>query len=201
MNRTDGDLAGRVAELRRSFDHSFTLPHRTESDPGESLLEIGIGREAFALRLSEISGLFSGRKITPLPSSVAAFMGVVSFRGNILSVYSLQAFFNQPAAEPPSWLVVAAMAPIALAFHRFDGHLQISRENILPRDNGAQAEGSPAGQHSPGHLSGQYSTGSYVRDYARVQPTARPIVHLPAIIGAIRALSQKSSQRGSDEHV
>lgn len=187
MNKTGDDLASRAADLRKAFDHSFTLPHRTDAEPGESLLEIGIGHDAFALRLNEISGLFSERKITPVPSSVAAILGVVSFRGTILPVYSLQAFFNQPPAEPPSWLVIAAMAPIALAFHRFAGHLQIPTKDILPRDDSMQA--------------GNSSTGNYVRDYARVLSATRPIIHLPAVIDAIRAQSRKPSQRGSDEHV
>lgn len=170
MSNTGGQLANHAAELRVAFDQSFTLPHRTDSEKGENLLEVRIGREAFALRLSEISGLFSERKITPVPSPVTALMGVVSFRGAIMPVYNLQGFFTQPLAEPPRWLAIAAGAPIALAFHHFDGHSQVLKKDLLPREE-------------------QQMAGRYVRDFARLQTLACPIVHVPSIIDAIRAQS------------
>jgi purine-binding chemotaxis protein CheW len=173
MSETDGQLASRAVQLRAAFDRSFALPHRTDGEKGEGLLEIRIGREAFALRLTEISGLFSQRKITPIPSPSTALMGVVGFRGNILPVYALHTFFNASLAELPTWLVLVATAPIALAFHRFEGHVQISSDNILPRE-----DSSPAGK--------------YLRDYAQLQSVTRPILHLPTIVDAIRAQSQKS---------
>ena len=156
--------------LRAEFDLSFALPHRPDSIKRESLLAIHIGRDPFALRLAEISGLFSDRKITPIPSPVAALMGVVSFRGAIMPVYNLQAYFDQPQAEQPRWLVIASAASIALAFHRFDGHARISPEDLLPRE-----------EHHRG--------GRFAREFVRLQSLMRPIVHLPTIIDAIRAQS------------
>lgn len=190
MNDTQGHLAGRAAVLRAEFDRSFALPHIVDKARRENLLAIHIGRDAFALRLSEISGMFSDRRITPVPSSVAALIGVVGFRGTILPVYSLQAFFGQPQTEQPRWLVIAAAAPVALAFQHFDGHAQVLPEDLLPRDDHHQAK-------------------RFVRDFARLQglgqqesgqpgpaqqmtvqqTMTRPIAHVPSIVDAIRAQS------------
>jgi purine-binding chemotaxis protein CheW len=119
------------------------------------------------LRLSEIAGLFSDKKITPVPSRVTTLLGIAGFRGTVLPVYDLHAFLGPAMTKPPRWLVVAANAPLALAFEELDGHLQISSKDVLPRERSRQER-------------------QYVHDFAHVQDLVRPILHLPSILDAIR---------------
>ena len=50
----------RATQLRRDFDRSFADPPPAEIAVAEDLLAIRLGTLDFALRLSEIAGLFAG---------------------------------------------------------------------------------------------------------------------------------------------
>ncbi len=159
-------LSNRAAELRLAFDRSFAAPPQADAAPQEDLLGIRLSGQCYAIRLSEITGLFADKAITRVPSEVPTLLGIAGFRGAILPVYGLDALLGHAVADAPRWLVVASGASIAFAFEGFDGHLRISRENILERD--CQEAGS-----------------KFVRDFARSGGIARPIVHLPSILDVI----------------
>ena len=165
---TDGSamLANRAAELRSAFDRSFAKEQRLDGESTEDLLAIRLGQEPYAMRLSEIAGLFADKKITLVPRDDPALLGIAGFRGAIVPVYDLRALLGQPTAIAARMLVLAASLPVAFAFDVSDGHLRIPRNAIAPR-----GIGDPANR--------------YVREIAHADDELRSIVHLGAVIEAI----------------
>ena len=109
-----------------AFDRAFAAPLRADAAAKHDLLAIRVGARTLRHALSEIAGLFADRKITRVPGSNAALLGIAGFRGAIVPVYSLPdaaRAFRQRSA--PRWLVIAAAAPVALAFDAFEGHLRV----------------------------------------------------------------------------
>jgi chemotaxis signal transduction protein len=161
-----GSLATRAADLRLAFDRSFAEPPRAKTEAPVDLLAIYLGAQAFALRLSEITGLFAGKAITRVPGGAAALLGIASFRGTILPVYDLQNLLGRGVAAKPRWLAVAAAAPAAFAFETFAGQLRAAPDSILR----AQIHGEER---------------SCTRDVAQLDGRAYPLIHLPAVLDAI----------------
>jgi chemotaxis signal transduction protein len=127
-----GLVGDRLAALRRDFDRSFTEPVRRHDVEHAGLLAIRAGGRPYALRLSQTSGLYPDRPVTPLPGPLPALLGVAGFGGGIVPVYDLAALLGHPVPERPRWLVLAAGAPpLALAFHELDGHLQVPADSIV----------------------------------------------------------------------
>jgi purine-binding chemotaxis protein CheW len=119
-------LGERAVELRLAFDRGFAAPLRIEAAATQDLLAIRVSAEPYAIRLSEITGLFVDRKFTRVPGGNAALLGVAGFRGALVPVYSLR---------------IAAAAPVALAFEGFEGHLRAAGDAILPRQSPAKMRG------------------------------------------------------------
>lgn len=176
MSDMPAHLADRAAALRHAFDQSFAESVRIDTTPTEDLLAIHVGPEACALRLSEIAGLFAGKKITRVPGRTAALLGIAGFRGAIVPVYDLPALLGHPMAGTPRWLVVASAAPVALAFAALDGHLRVSRDAIVPCD---------AGERAPRH----------VGDAVRMQDGVRSIVRLSSVLDAIARQGSEAGPR------
>jgi chemotaxis signal transduction protein len=140
-------MAQRAAELRREFDRSFA-----ESFVGKSashdLLAIRLDEQHFALRLSDIGGLFIDKKITPVPGAGGFLLGIAGFRGVIAPVYDLQRLLGCPAVRNPRWLVMAAAASVGFAFAAFDGQLRVPASAMTPRQQEhAQSLTSSVVQH------------------------------------------------------
>lgn len=166
MTDTTSGIAERAAQLRSVFDRAFAVPVRADATVHQDLLAIRAGAEPCAIRLSEVAGLFIDRRITPIPGSNAALLGIAGFRGAILPVYSLRTLLGHPGTNPQRWLVIAATAPIALAFDLFEGHLRVAAEAILPQQSTAQTRG-----HAP--------------EFVRGADVVRPVLHLASIIAAL----------------
>jgi purine-binding chemotaxis protein CheW len=167
MIDTPSGVTARAAGLRHDFDRAFAEPIRFDTRSTEDLLAVRIGPQAYAIRLSEISGLFADKKITPVPGSHAALRGIAGFRGAIVPVYDLQTLLGHANAQTPRWLVIAACAPIALAFEAFEGQLRVTRDAILPQPPRSEIR-------------------SYVREFVRTQNFVGPIMHLPSVLEAIK---------------
>src|SRR5579871_6103844 len=159
MNDMPKTSLTRAEEMRLAFDHGFAAPPRVDSVAKENLLAIRVGATAYALRLSEIGGVFSDKKITRVPTSHAALLGIASLRGAVMPVYDLHLLLGFPAAGAARWLVTTSAAPVALAFDVFEGHLQIPRSEIVPPNAG---EG----------------TRNHVREFMRAAGDLRAIVAL-----------------------
>jgi chemotaxis signal transduction protein len=123
-------MARRAVELRRAFDGSFAEPLSAEKSANQDLLAIRLNEQHFALRLSDIAGLFADKKITPVPGASGFLLGIAGFRGVIAPVYDLQGLLGCPPGRGPRWLVMAASASLAFAFAAFDGQLRVPASAI-----------------------------------------------------------------------
>jgi chemotaxis signal transduction protein len=166
MSDARQDLARRAADLREAFDRGFAQERRPDLTVMQSLLAFNLGGEPYAMRLTEIGNVVSGRKITPVPDAAASLLGFAGLRGAITPVYDLHVLLGRPPCETPRWLALAAAAPVMLAFETFDGHLRVTPDAILPREGGERAD-------------------RLVREVVMVDGAARSIVHLPSVIDAI----------------
>jgi chemotaxis signal transduction protein len=167
MSETLSGITTRAAELRLAFDAAFAEPIRLDTTLKEDLLAVRVGTQAFAIRLSEISGLFADKKITPVPGGHAALRGIAGFRGAIVPVYDLQILLGHSGTSTPRWLVIATAAPVALAFETFEGQLRVSRDAILPQAS-------------------RRNVRSYAREFVGTQNFVGPIMHLPSLLDAIK---------------
>jgi chemotaxis signal transduction protein len=165
------DVAERRAQLREDFDRSFTEPARQHDAEYAELLAIRAGGRAYALRLSQASGVHSDRPVTPLPGPQPALLGVAGFSGAIVPVYDLSALLGHAVPERPRWLVLAAGRPaLALAFHGLDGHVRIPVSIIVREADG------PSGR-------------DILRGMAPLHGGTRPIVDLPAARAVVHQLT------------
>lgn len=172
MSDSPSQLAERATELRSTFDRSFAEPAHAVTAAGHDLLAIRVGAEPYAVRLPEIAGLYVDRPITRVPGSDASLLGIAGFRGAIMPVYSLSALLGQAAARQTSrWLVIAASAPVALAFDLFESHLRVPTDAVLPR----QAHGQMR---------------SYAPNFVRSSDVVRPVLDLASVIAALEASEQ-----------
>jgi chemotaxis signal transduction protein len=168
MSAPQPGVTGRAAELRLAFDRAYAAPARPDKALTEDLLAVRVGTQAFAIRLSEISGLFADKTTTPVPGGHAALRGIAGFRGVIVPVYDLQSLLGSSCSPTARWLVIAVAAPVALAFETLERQLRVSRDAILPQPASAQAH-------------------SHAREFVRTADFVGPIMHLPSLLDAIKA--------------
>lgn len=153
-------LETRLAELKATFDGSFTVPLAEPAGNRVALLRIRVAAERFVLRVDGLAGIQAGLPILPLPQPHPAFRGLVAIRGQIVPAYDLAGLLGvTPADQPPRWVTLAAGAALAFGFDHLEGFLEIPAA-ALPA-----AVGRP-GDFAPGRLEG----------------TGR-LVDLPAIVG------------------
>jgi chemotaxis signal transduction protein len=167
-NGVDEDLglASRATTLRQNFDRSFAEPQQTASGMREDFLAVRLEDEFFAIRLSEITGLFAAKKITQIPGQEAALRGIAGFRGVMVPVYDLHVLMGYKNAEEPRWLI--RVPSIALAFDRLDGHLRAKTSEIVSQAKGAR----------PQH---------HVQEFLATQDRVWPIVRIASLLDAIRS--------------
>jgi len=162
-----------AAELKRTFDQTFADPPPLDAGPTVDLLAIGVGGDPWAIRLSEIAGLWSDRRIAPLPGSMAELIGLMSLRGALVPVYDLRALLGYPGGMLPRWFVMAEATPVALAFDRFDGHMRVPRTALSADPEPGAAAQSPL-----------------TREVVRDGGFARPIVRLALVLDSIATRAQ-----------
>lgn len=168
---TPDAVAERADALREDFDRSFTEPARRHDVEHAELLAVRAGGRPYALRLSQTSGLYPDRPVTPLPGPLGALLGVAGFSGSIVPVYDLATLLGHPVPERPRWLVLAAGTPaLAMAFHELDGHVRVPASSIITETGGDRHRGS-------------------VRGMVPLAGGTRPIVDLPAARAAVHALT------------
>jgi chemotaxis signal transduction protein len=168
----------RLAALRDDFDGSFAVPLRRHDAQHDELLAIRAGGRAYALRLSQTSGLYPDRPVTPLPGPVPALLGLAGFSGTIVPVYDLAALLGHPVPDRPRWLVLATgIPPLALAFHELDGHVRMRADTIIAEGTGGRGS---------------------LRGMVKLAGGTRPIVDLPAARTAVHALTDIPTPTRSD---
>lgn len=175
VGNIDNGHADRAAELRAAFDCGFAEAPRIEVLEPLDFLSVRLGGDPFAIRLSETAGLFSDRKITPVPTPATALRGIAGLRGALVPVYDLGALLGYASANAIRWMIVAREASVAFAFDVFEGQLRIDGNALIAHE-----------------ASGR----EHVREIARLANLSRPVVHLPSVIAAIgkRASATVSSR-------
>jgi purine-binding chemotaxis protein CheW len=158
-------LSARAVELRSAFDRSFANPVRADASVWHDLLAVRIGTEPYAIRLSDVSGLFADKTVTHVPGGGTALLGLAGFRSAIVPVFSLRTLFGHAGTQAPRWLVIVAAASAALAFEAFEGHLRVAPDAILPRH-------------------GHDEKSSYAREFVRAPQFVRPVLNLSAVLDA-----------------
>jgi purine-binding chemotaxis protein CheW len=158
-------VSRRAAQLRRDFDSSFANPPPAAGETRQDLLAIRLGTRRFAIRLSEIAGLYADKKITPVPGAAAGMLGIAGFRGSILPVYDLQGLLDLSSGAVSRWLVVAAGAPVAFSFEAFEEQLRVS-PGAIKRER-AQAKSS------------------FTKEFIQSDGVLRPIIRLSAVLEAV----------------
>jgi hypothetical protein len=133
----DAPLAGSARQLREQFDRSFALAPTLPAAGSVNLLTIRCGGERYAIRLADVRGLYSDRRILALPGPLPELLGVTSFRGQIVPVYQLAALLGKPAGAAPRWMVlVQVSAPLAFAFEAFEAHICASAGQLIMSADG-----------------------------------------------------------------
>jgi purine-binding chemotaxis protein CheW len=164
------------------FDQTFAEAPRSDASPEDDFLAVSIGGDPYAIRLSEVAGLLSDRRVTWLPGSVTELIGLMSLRGVLVPVYDFRALLGYPRGAVPRWFLIAAATPVALAFDRFDGHLRVPRAAV-----------STGSAQSPATLL------PCVHEVVRTHEFVRPIIHMPGVLDAIAELvRQRPGRKGND---
>jgi purine-binding chemotaxis protein CheW len=161
------DLDARAAALREAFDAGFARASVVETRANHNLLALTVGGDAYAIDMREVASLDADRRITPLPTTVPELAGLAGLRGAIVPVYDLAQLLGYPRPGAARWLVVAAAAPVALAFERFDGFVRRPAADLT-----FEATDGRRGRH--------------VRAIARATDWARPMVAVGSVLETIR---------------
>ncbi len=178
-NRENGD-AGTTHQsadrLRSDFDRSFAEASSTQVQRDEDFLAIRIGADGYALRLSEVVGLYRDQAIVPLPSRAAHLLGLASFRGVTAPVYDLRALLGHTTGARTPWLVLArAASPVAFAFDVLEAHLRVAAASAVSVQIEPRAR-------------------RYVNGVVRSAGSTFSLIHLASILEAIAHGSSSSKE-------
>ncbi len=169
-----GTALGRQTQaLKREFDRSFAEPMRPPPPQTLDLLRVRLGGAPWAIPLTDMAGLHSGKRITPVPGRAAGLLGLAGFRGALAAVYDLPALIGLGPLAAPRWLLLAEKRPVAFAFGDLEGHLRVEASAILPLG----PEGGTA----------------WTRGFIEDGRLGRPILHLPALLAQITQTPQEGN--------
>lgn len=174
---TDRDiLSERALELRRAFDRSFAEPprQRDESASLENVLAVRLGADPYAIRLAEVSALMADKAVMRVPTAVSAFLGVIGAHTGTLPVYDLRALLGYPTSHMPRWILVAAGAPVGLAFDGFDGYRRLARVGVVAPERSQTMR-------------------EHVREALTEAGGIRPLIDIISVMATIRKLAQTDS--------
>jgi purine-binding chemotaxis protein CheW len=167
-------VTSRAAGLREAFDRSFAAAPQLHDDDREDLLGIAVAGEPYALRLSAVAELVSGRAVTRLVGGAPGLLGIAGLRGALVPVFDLAGLLGRDDRVPPRWLALTSGEPrVALAFAQLDGHLRVARDAIA-----ADADGGGR---------------RHVQGVVRAGDALRPIVHVASILATLAAHAASSS--------
>jgi len=198
MNSSDiqgGLLRSKIEEMRRLFDESFAAQPAERMAAREAMLALTVAGERMAVRLSDVHTLATLKgRLLPIPSRVPELMGVTGIRGSLVPVFSLAALmglgnteaspggealgaYTETHAGIPRWLLLCGsrVAPIALAFQRFDEHIQVERDEVFPPGEATEAQ-------------------RYINGSVRWRGVMRSIINLPKLVERLMASTPASRQ-------
>lgn len=168
--------ATKVLELRHAFDRAYALPLSSQvTEQFEDLLAIRVAGDPYAIRVREISGLASNRRIVALPSPVSESLGIAGIRGGFLPVYSLSVLLGYSRdANQARWLALCGSEePVGLAFSDFEEYLRVPLAQICPAQQKDMAS-------------------DHVKHVVRAGDMLRAVVSIPNILELIKRRCDKS---------
>jgi chemotaxis signal transduction protein len=167
---TLSSISTKAAEFRRVFDQARAAPSSTGAEvQAENLLAIRVARDVYAIRVSEISGISTDRRIIAFPSPIPELLGVAGLRGVLVPVYSLAALLGYGLeAEEVRWCALCGTEePFALAFSGFEGYLRVPHTELYPAEQ-------------------REVTRTFVTHVARTTDMVRAVVSIPLFREAIQ---------------
>lgn len=158
-----------VEILRREFDAGFAAPPHEVATDLVALLIIRVGEKPYALRVSELGGTAAGQRITPVPSSNRALLGLCGIRGNVVPVFDLAILLGEPrASDAVRYLALSAgHDPVAFAFAELEGYVRVGGAEL-------------------GHIAA--SGEQLISDVLQTATGLRPIIEIPAAVASVRRL-------------
>lgn len=158
-------ITAKVAELRRVFDQARAAPFSSGAEEQtEDLLAIRVSRDAYAIRVREISGLATDRRLIAFPSPIPGLLGVAGIRGALVPVYSLAMLLGYNAeTERTRWLALCGTEePVALVFSDFEGYVRVPLTQLYAAEQ-------------------KDVTRTHVQHVARTTDMVRAVVSIPLI--------------------
>jgi chemotaxis signal transduction protein len=168
MTQATEGLAQKLAELQRAFDASFEAPARTREVDHEDMLAIQVQGGKFAVRIGELAGVHTVRKIVHLPGALLGLVGLVGVRGRLVAAYRLADLLGPAAAEGKlRWFLLCRDdTQVGLAIEGIDAYLRVLKADVHP-------------------VQGDETLGEHVSDVVRLDGVARGVLNLRSILAAI----------------
>ncbi|MGB2590079.1 MAG: chemotaxis protein CheW [Candidatus Acidiferrum sp.] len=166
-----------AAKLRSAFDRERALPLSSDArEQTENLIAIRVSRDAYALRVAEISGFATDRGIVAFPSPIRELLGVAAVRGVLVPVYSLAGLLGYGEESGDArWLALCGTEePFALAFSGFEGYSRIAHTQLCPAEK-------------------RDATRTFVTHVARTPEMVRAVISIPLFRQAIRERCRSGS--------
>jgi chemotaxis signal transduction protein len=160
----------RVEEMREEFDRGFAEPPPAPAGRTEEFLEVEVGRDPYALRLAELSGVQRAPRLTALPGAPPEVLGLAAVRGLVVPVFDLAALlgYGRGEAQPPAIALCRGEPPIGLALGAVRRHLRVPAAAV-------QAGGPGKAERV------------HVEAFVRTAETVRPVIGIRSVLEAIRA--------------
>lgn len=133
----DNIEGNQAAQLRQVFDRTFALPPSLASPEVEDLLTIRVAGDPYAIRLLDIAGIVTGRRVVSVPAVTPDLLGLAGIRGGIVPVFGLSSILGYgPDPGSPRWMILCGSEePIALAFSDFEGYLRLPTSALHADEN------------------------------------------------------------------
>lgn len=161
--------------LREEFDGAFALPLRQSSQGLLTFLTIRVGARPYALPLSEVGWIAPAQRLTALPSSDPALLGLSFVHGATVPVFDLAVVLGEARQVDVRWLVLSMGSdPIGLAFATLEGHLRVEPQQLVTLSN-----------------PGQRLTSQVIR----TAPEQRPIIRVDAVVEQVLGTANDNVER------
>lgn len=141
MTTAHGDYMS-AAALRRAFDASFARPISNVEEPQVELVALRLRSAEHVIRLTEISGIVSARKVLSIPSQAPGLLGLCGVRGRLMPVFDLGTLLGYPDREAGrSWFVLCSSPqPLAFAVGEVERYLRVPREALHASEGSSNSE-------------------------------------------------------------
>ncbi|MBI4821839.1 MAG: chemotaxis protein CheW [Deltaproteobacteria bacterium] len=170
-------LDQRARELRRVFDAEFATPERARSVETQPFLLVRVASEHLSIRVLDLGGIETTRRVLRIPSSAPALLGVARIRGLVVPVFGLARLLGLPEPDESPWIALSKEpAPLGLAFAELEGHLGATQDALS--SSNAASVGSPR------------FTGDEVLRADRL----RPVISIRRVVSEIRGQEPKPAE-------